>query len=919
MKTNKSLLVKFLTVLCALCFSLSLVFGLVGCGEEVKSIVKTEIKNGELIVTYSDNTTANLGSVIGEAGQKGEDGKDANACEHARLEVMAGESSLGAEYADVCYVKIAICLDCGHVLIEKAGHDLKEVPAKAATCYENGHTAGKVCEDCGYLAEGTQVIDKSTVAHTEQTYFIAYEDTNMSPCTHGGFLVTVCEVCREQGINEILDRVDVAPLGHTSKNWEKDVDPDLTTPGQLKASLCDACGKSNITMAIPALNETDYVKTTKIAKEKCTDTETYNYQLTVGEQTFDYEYVTPAGNHKITDTITFADGVVYDYDPAVFTKFANQEETCAAAGFDVFFQCVECGQYIQTKAKVAHETVFENADDPATEVVELPVVATPATCEGFGYYAEYDCSVCGEHIDDPAALQIAKLDHEFNAYEITAEYADGTVKLESQCVRYAQCGKVDVIDHAAATYAKVDSTCEAEGKETWTVTEIGGVALETPLVAEKIIAKKPHMLGEEAMDLTKVYDWTVYEAKGLKGFANVEHNCAEGGFDAFFYCATCEQPISIQAVVPHTVPEDPDTTTAVNEAITVVPATCGVPGSESYVCAVCHTTVTKELTALVHEYAYTMVTSDTDSDGIDDWAVITGTCVHGDLHVVADPAKTYVAYDGALAALDKVVKTPATCEVDGIITYSWTPAGSTTPVTADVNVGKALHKLNNEYIDDQEVHYVGNGIIAMGNSTPACDSLTPGQGMFTCEVCEKPISVPVKQAHTKPATGVVVNDADCTNPGSEEYDCAVCGEHIVNPIDALDHIEEYDYDTLVEPEANVAGSIKVVCTREGCGVEIHTVVIPALSEASNATGSNYTFVVKSEATCQGDGVTTYTYVDATYGAVVFDVVVPATPHDVNNVPEYSWIYNGKVYTGKVCKLGDNKHIVVISVVDQPTA
>ena len=58
-KTNKSLLIKFLTIICALCCCLGLVFGLVGCDEAV-SISKTEIVDGNLVITYTDGHTENL-------------------------------------------------------------------------------------------------------------------------------------------------------------------------------------------------------------------------------------------------------------------------------------------------------------------------------------------------------------------------------------------------------------------------------------------------------------------------------------------------------------------------------------------------------------------------------------------------------------------------------------------------------------------------------------------------------------------------------------------------------------------------------------------------------------------------------------------------------------------------------------------
>lgn len=920
MKTCKSLLVKFLTVLCALCLSLSVAFGLVACGEETVSVVGAEINSeNKLVLTYSDGSTKTLDIVgkDGVDGEDGEDGKDLTACDHKNSVISDYKMSIKdidpeAKFADVCTIQQAVCLDCDYLYVVAHGHDFKDVDAVAATCYAEGHEAGKECKDCGYFTGG-KVTEK--VAHTPTTYFVAYNNPALTTCVDGGFTVTICEACKEGGAyedaiegNELaVTYVQTSGLGHSSTAWKKHGDdPTLTSAGTLIADVCDECGTANVTMDLPKLDEVNYVKTTKVAKVQCTDTETYNYQIKVGEQTFDFEVVSAPGNHKISDTIVFEDGKVYNYDATLFTKFGNAQETCAEAGFDVFFTCVDCGQPIQTKAKVAHETVFENADDPATEEVEKPEVATPATCEGKGYYKAYDCSVCGTHIDAPEALEFAALGHEYKSYAIVAENADGTVDLASKCTRWDVCGKVDTIAKAAATYAKEDATCEAKGKETWTVTAINGEALETPLVAEKEIAIKPHMLGEEAIDLNKVYDWTVYEEKGFIGFGNVTHTCKDEGFDVFFYCATCEKPITVKAEVPHTVPADPNAETEINEAITVVAAKCGVAGKESYNCAVCGDLVEKPITALVHAYKYAMEVQGTN-------AIITGTCVHGDLHEGADKVVTYTVPLAELSSTDKVV---ATCQTAGVKTYSWTKDGQT--LTVDVNGVTTQHKLNGAYVDESIVHAIGNGIVPMGNSTPACDSTEPGQGMFTCEFCNKPISVKVKEAHTKPATGVLVVEATCSNKGTVDYTCVKCNKPVHEESPALEHEVGYKANTLVKPTATTAGEIYVGCAT--CTAKDAKVVIPALNtavKAADATAANnFTYVVVTEATCAVEGVKTYTYVDATYGAITFNVVESKTGHGFVQ-PPFSWTYNGYIYTGRIC--ADCGKLIVESKVAAPQA
>jgi hypothetical protein len=58
---------------CVLCLLLALVCVFAAC-DAARSITKSEIVNGELVITYSDGTTENLGKVVGDKGDQGEKG-----------------------------------------------------------------------------------------------------------------------------------------------------------------------------------------------------------------------------------------------------------------------------------------------------------------------------------------------------------------------------------------------------------------------------------------------------------------------------------------------------------------------------------------------------------------------------------------------------------------------------------------------------------------------------------------------------------------------------------------------------------------------------------------------------------------------------------------------------------------------------
>lgn len=69
---NKSILKRFLIVVCMLCCALALIFGFSGCSGDAKGITSAAINDkGELVITYTDGTTENLGKVTGDKGDQG--------------------------------------------------------------------------------------------------------------------------------------------------------------------------------------------------------------------------------------------------------------------------------------------------------------------------------------------------------------------------------------------------------------------------------------------------------------------------------------------------------------------------------------------------------------------------------------------------------------------------------------------------------------------------------------------------------------------------------------------------------------------------------------------------------------------------------------------------------------------------------
>ena len=122
-------------------------------------------------------------------------------------------------------------------------HTLTNVPAKAATCKDDGNIEYWVCSDpdCGkYFSDAngeneiadknSVVVSKTTVAHTPKTVY-----TKASTCTVKGYELHECEVC---GIDLPTTYFDYAP--HDLGDWEIKEQPTTEKEGK-KIRRCKNC------------------------------------------------------------------------------------------------------------------------------------------------------------------------------------------------------------------------------------------------------------------------------------------------------------------------------------------------------------------------------------------------------------------------------------------------------------------------------------------------------------------------------------------------------------------------------------------------------------------------------------------------------------------------------------------------------
>ena len=160
-RKSKSMFGKLLLLLLTLCCAIVLLFGLAACSE-TKGIASAVVNdNGELVITYTDGTSDNLGVVVGKDGEDGKDGQDgapgkdgvdgedgkdgADGRGISKVEFSADGAKLVITYTDNTTQEIAIPAygtQCSHEKVECLV--FKEHTKEVAGTYL------LVCEDCGY-------------------------------------------------------------------------------------------------------------------------------------------------------------------------------------------------------------------------------------------------------------------------------------------------------------------------------------------------------------------------------------------------------------------------------------------------------------------------------------------------------------------------------------------------------------------------------------------------------------------------------------------------------------------------------------------------------------------------------------------------------------------------------------------------
>ena len=649
--------------------------------------------------------------------------------------------------------------------IPAKGHTLTAVAEVPATCETAGTSAHWKCDVCGKLfsdVEGNTEItlEKLTIPATGHaygepvwkwtddfkataTFTCANDATHVENVTaEVTSAVTTPAACETTGVRTYTAKVTFEGKEYTSSKTEvipaaghtltavAEVPATCETAGTSAHWKCDVCGKLF----------SDAEGNTETTLEKLVIPATGH---AYGEPVWKWN-----DDFKATATFTCANDT------------SHVEKVDATVTSEVTEGSCEVGGTRTYTAKVT----FDGKDYTDTKTVPIPakghtltaVAEVPATCETAGTSAHWKCDVCGKLFSDAEGntettlekLTIPATGHAYGA-PVWKWNDDFTATATFTCANNA--AHVENVTATVTNAVTTEATCETTGVRTYTakVTFEGKEYTDTKT---ETIAATGHAYGEP------VWKWndgfTASATFTCGNDASHVENVTATVTNAVTTEATCEVD-GVRTYTAKVTFEGKEYTDTKTEpvpakghqltAVEAVPATCETAGTSAHwKCEVCgklfsdadgktETTLEKlAIPATGHTYGAPVWKWNDDFT-----ASATFTCGNDDSHV-----------ETVNAAVTNEVTTEATCEADGVRTY-------TAKVTFE---GKEYTDTKTEVIPatSHDTELVG-----------AKDATCTEDGYTGDEVC-KVCGVTVKQGEVIPALGHDYKDGKCSRCGAEE-------------------------------------------------------------------------------------------------------------------------------------------------------
>lgn len=402
-------------------------------------------EDGELVLTYTDGTSANLGKVTGEKGE------DAFVCTNHAFTSLVISDTAGAHYT------LEVCNTCGWAQIGCA-HNNYSTTYTDSTCVSAGFNTYE-CNACDYVWVEENV-DDPAFGHSEpdfdeenlsDAWTLSVNNSGLCDCEWEREYTAACLTC-----GEVLHKVGTAighvygeyeptinnsgacdcewipieiaqctrcdhdtcftsrPLaeakGHTWGNWVVATAPTATTEGEA-VRVCEVCGADHEdgtdSLVLPALNTTDY------AYELVTDA------ACAVDGAAKYTYTHTDGTTVVVDVVlnklghTYTNGTVTKL-PSIPTElegeYTLEEMDAHIASFNgsVEFVCDVCGDKHSesipaiTPAMGRFIVALGDCMNPADTYVYPVVVTDPVTGEVETIDVEFKVNGLYVHDEAPA-------------------------------------------------------------------------------------------------------------------------------------------------------------------------------------------------------------------------------------------------------------------------------------------------------------------------------------------------------------------------------------------------------------------------------------------------------------------------------------------------------------------------------------
>ncbi len=891
MQVNKSLLKKIVGLLSVLCLALVMAFGLVACGG--KTIVSTTIDaQGHLIVTYSDNSTDDLGLVVGKDGVDNVGLKDG--CTHAFVEhtvkyANCSEEGIVLKVCTLCKGQVvgttaknpAVHGSYEVVVADVAGakvptlvytsFETKGGDYKAATCTEGGFNQ-TVCGACGVELANEPIAQLDHKNENGESAYVPVKGAvlNGNICVNGTFDGELCTLCGDVK-NAVYHAPEAGGKHTTTASWKVTAAPTKDTAGEIKG-ICAVC-ETEQTMTLPKLTDalyTHYVPTCLTVDTE--DQEVYAISNYCGAFAVEFKFDVEI-SHKIGAS-AFVEGETYEYaDVAALIASGDIAWSAGVAGSCeevkyATYQCADCAQKIVILSKGDHK--YEDVkEDGETKYYD-------ATCLTAKYY-EKVCSVC----QDKKKVEVGVANgHTWVKVSEVPGTAANTLIINVKC---NDCDATNTID---ATYISTqEATCSAAKIVKYSYV----LNSETKYIDITEGVKSGHKVSlggvtyEFAEGALTSYEYEVIKALEDAGLiswsAGNPGDCTEEKFAIINECADCKEQIVFKAKGTHVWKDVVD---AEGEKV-MHDATCEAPAYYEQVCDKCNESKKVNVgEAAGHKYEKVSETA-------------------GEGNALIINAKCKVCGKEITVNAELVKENAATCEAPASKEYKYTLNG----VECDLVIEE----------DEVSAHKTVGGLAIIEGATYEYEDIkdylaeitwsagAPGNckdakfAIIKCDMCSHDIVFSSKGTHTfadeadKNADGSLVTKAPtCEEEGYNAiYTCTACGEY--SKIEETDKVAATGHAWDAEV---VDGIVKLTCA--DCGANA-TGIIKAIDDVTYA------------AKCGVEGKVIYYYYESQADAEldinvkVAEVKAEALEHDFTNAEEiaFSMEINGVTYQCKAKK------------------